>query len=334
MRLKKHYYLAISGILVVLFGTLGYVLLEKASFIDSLYMTIITITSVGYREVIPLSNEGKIFTIFLIIIGLGTILYIISYFAEETLEVRIRKIFGKRRIEKVITKMKNHTILAGFGRTGRLVAEELKKRKKKFLVIEKDPNNFSIAENMGYTVIHGDASDEEILKSAGIERAKFFISVLPTDADNIYACLTAKELNPDIFVITRAFEPHSEKKLLKAGANKVISLHKLGALKIANAVSKPNVLDFFEIISEKSVLPLSVEEVKIKENSRLSGVSLMNSGLREKYGIMVIAIKRKNEVIFNPPPDIKLIPGDILIVLGDKEKIKEFEGEKGIEQKI
>ncbi len=334
MKDRKKIYLIFSAMFIVSLGTFGYMIIEDANFLDSLYMTIITITSVGYREVFTLSEKGKIFTIILIISGLGTILYTITYLAEETLEVRIRKIFGKRRIRKVIMKLKDHTIIAGFGRTGKLVSEELHRRGEKFVIIEKDDNNFSLAESYGYTVLNGDASDEELLKRAGIEKAKAFISVLPSDADNIYASLSARELNPNIFIITRAFDPNSEKKLMKAGANKVVSLHKLGALKIANVVSKPNVLDFFEIISGSSVLPLSVEEVRIKENSRLINLKIKESNLKEKYGLMIIAIKRGENIVFNPSPDATIQKDDILIVMGDRDKIKEFEGEKGVEQEI
>ncbi len=335
MKDKKFILFVSLGFSIVFIGTIGYMLIEGWSFLNSLYMTIITITSVGFGEIEPLSISGKIFTIVLIIIGLSVILYIFGYLVEETIEGRIRKILGKRRFEKVMTKLYRHTIIAGFGRSGEILASELVKREKKFVIIESNSDRFSLSETMGYITLNGDATDEMVLKSAGIKRASYFVSLLPTDADNIYSCITARELNPNIYTITRAINPKSRKKLLKIGVNKVISLHHLGARKMANAIAKPNVIEFFDIITTTGVFPLSVEEIKIKQDSVYSGKKIKESGLREKFGIIIIGIITvgTEKMFYNPSPDYEIKSGDVLIVIGEREKLfkliksKEVEGD-------
>ena len=333
MKDKKFIIFIGLGIFIVLVGTIGYMVIEDWSFLNSLYMTIITITSVGFGEISPLSEAGKIFTIFLIVIGLGVILYIFGYLVEETIEGRIRKILGKRRFEKVMTKLNKHTIIAGFGRSGELLAAELLLRKKKFVVIESNVERFSLAETKGYLTLNGDATDEIVLKTAGIEKASYFVSLLPTDADNIYSCISAKELNPDIYTITRAIDPKSRKKLIKIGVNKVVSLHHLGARKMANAIAKPNVIEFFDIITTSGVFPLSVEEIKIKDNSSLEGKKIKDSGLREKYGIIIIGIITvgTEKMFYNPSPDYEIKAGDVLIVIGEREKLYKLIKSKDVE---
>jgi len=333
MKDKKFILFVSLGFSIVFVGTIGYMLIEGWSFLNSLYMTIITITSVGYGEIAPLSVSGKIFTIVLIVIGLSIILYIIGFLVEETIEGRIRKILGKRRFEKVMTKLNKHTIIAGFGRSGEILASELLKRKIKFVVIENNSDRFSLSETLGYITLNGDATDEIVLKSAGIQRASYFVSLLPTDADNIYSCISARELNPNIYTITRAINPKSRKKLLKIGVNKVVSLHHLGARKMANAIAKPNVIEFFDIITTTGVFPLSVEEIKINQDSVYSGKKIKDSGLREKFGIIIIGIITvgTEKMFYNPSPDYEIKAGDVLIVIGEREKLFKLIKSKDVE---
>jgi voltage-gated potassium channel len=315
---------------IISFGTAGYMLIERWSFLDSLYMTIITLSTVGFKEVGELSTGGRLFTIILIIGGVGTVLYALSAGARFLLEGELQAAFGRRRLEKKVRELKNHYIICGFGRMGKIIGKELKNKGVQFIAIEKNPISYEKEEVL---ILEGDASQDDILKESGIERAKGLITVLPTDAENLYVVLSAKGLNPDLYIVARAGEEGSEKKLLRAGADRVISPYYIGGLRIAHTVLKPAVVDFIEFATKAGNIDLQMEEIPIPEGSGLIGLTLDQCGMGKELGLIVVAIKRATgEMRFNPTFRTIIKLGDTLIVLGEVSKLKILE-ERVIAQK-
>jgi voltage-gated potassium channel len=308
---------------IISFGTAGYMLIERWSFLDSLYMTIITLSTVGFKEVGELSTGGRLFTIILIIGGVGTVLYALSAGARFLLEGELQAAFGRRRLEKKVRELKNHYIICGFGRMGKIIGKELKNKGVQFIAIEKNPVSYEKEEVL---ILEGDASQDDILKESGIERAKGLITVLPTDAENLYVVLSAKGLNPDLYIVARAGEEGSEKKLLRAGADRVISPYYIGGLRIAHTVLKPAVVDFIEFATKAGNIDLQMEEIPIPEGSGLIGLTLDQCGMGKELGLIVVAIKRATgEMRFNPTFRTTIKLGDTLIVLGEVSKLKILE---------
>ncbi|MFH0932758.1 MAG: potassium channel protein [Nitrospirota bacterium] len=323
-KLKRRLILALALIgFVVSFGTIGYIVIEGWSFLDSLYMTVTTLTTVGYKEVKELSSVGRWFTIILIIGGVGTMLYALSTGAKFIIEGEIQELVGRRRLEKKIKELKDHYIICGYGRMGRIIARELKSERVKFIVIEKNP---IVHEKEEAFVIIGDATEDELLKEVGIERAKGLMSVLPTDAENLYVVLSAKGLNPNLFIVARAGEEGSEQKLIRAGADRVISPYHIGGLRIAHTVLKPAVVDFIELATKSGNIDLQMEEIPIPESSGITGLSLDQCGIGRELGVIIVAIKKPTgEMKFNPTFRTLIEPGDTLIALGEVSKLKELE---------
>ncbi|MCP4151555.1 MAG: potassium channel protein [bacterium] len=318
--IKKTLLLFMILIALITIDVTGYILIEYASFSDALYMTIISITTVGYREVFELSDNGKLFTIWVIISGLGTVFYIAGAIVERAFEHNIRLILGRRKM-KTLLKLKDHVIIAGFGIMALNVCRDLTKLKCKFVIIENDQERYSFAEEKGYSVIMGDATDEELIKKAGINKAKAFISLLATDADNIFTVMTAREVNPSIYIITRAKDIANKNRLHKIGASRVVTPYELGSRKIVNSVLKPNVVDFIDVMAYSPKISLSIEELTVEEDSFFANKELKDSGFRENYNIIVIAIKRQDDMFFNPSSTLKILVGDILILVGEKDKL-------------
>lgn len=311
--------------LIIAFGTLGYIIIEGWNFIDSLYMTIITLTTVGYREVHPLSLEGIIFTIILMISGVGTVFYALGTGAKLILEGELQDLFGRRRLEKKIKDLKNHYIICGYGRMGKIICKELKEKNIKFVVIEKNVKNIP-PEKEDILIFEGDATNDEILKDVGIEKAKGLISVLPTDAENLYVVLSARGLNPDLLIVARAGEEGSEQKLLRAGADRVVSPYHIGGLRIAHTVLKPAVVDFIEFATKSGNIDLQMEEIKVAEKSRLAGLTLDECGIGRDLGIIIVAIKKPaGDMKFNPTFRTTIKAGDTLIALGEASKLRMLE---------
>lgn len=310
---------AILGALIFIDVT-GYILIENASFFDALYMTIISITTVGYNEVFPLTAHGRIFTVWVIVSGLGTFFYIVGAIAEHTFEGNIRRILGRRKM-KILLNMKDHVVVAGFGGMGERVCRELQEKKIKFVAVENNVERFALAEELDYKVILGDATSEETLRKAGVDKARTFISLLSSDADNVFTVMAVREINPLISIISRALDTANEKRLYKVGANRVITPYELSSRRIVNSVVRPNVVEFIDLMTYSGNISLAFEEITVKENSPFAGKKIKDSGLRENYNIIVIAVKRHGEMFFNPPPSQEILPEDILILVGEKEKL-------------
>ena len=319
--------LILSGLLIFLMvalGTAGFMIIERWNFLDALYMTIITLTTVGYGEVHNLSSEGRIFNIFLIIGGVGTVFYALGTGAKLLLEGELQEMFGRKRLEKKIKGLHDHYIICGHGRMGRIICRELHAKKEKFIIIEKTPCKMHEKEDL--LIIEGDATQDEVLIEAGIEKAKGLISVLPTDAENLFVVLSARGLNPQLLIVARAGEEGSGRKLLRAGADRVTSPYHIGGLHIAHTILKPAVVDFIEFATKSGNIDLQMEEVTISESSRLAGVTLDEGGIGRDLGIIIVAIRKSSgEMKFNPTSHDILETGDTLIALGEIPKLKVLE---------
>lgn len=309
--------------LILLFGTLGYYLIEGWNLLDSLYMSIITLTTVGFGETHALSYQGKIFTIFLLLIGVGFILYMFTVLSEVIVSGRIESFLGKRKMEKQIADLHGHYILAGFGRIGTIISQILGSNFS-LVILEKDRNMKHELEETGQPYILGDASHSQALKRAGVERARALITALPTDADNVYITLTAKELNPDIMIIARADHPDAQRRLKRAGADHVVSPYEIGARRMALILAKPTVIDFLsESVRTGSIdRLLELEEIMVEKASPLAHQNLIEANLSERCNIILLSIKKKNgEQIFNPRYMEEIGPGDTLLVLGESDAL-------------
>ena len=305
-------------------GTIGYVVIEGWRWLDAVYMTVTTITTVGYREIHPLSKGGMIFTIFLIVGGVGTMLYALSAGAKVILEGELKESFWRRTLEKKIKELSGHYIICGYGRMGKIIARELKGEGVRFLVIEKNPAPGEEREDI--LVLTGDATRDTILRSAGIEKARGLISVLPSDAENLFTVLSARGLNPDLLIVARAVEEDAEQKLLRAGATKVISPYHIGGLRMAHTVLKPTVVDFIEFATKSGNIELQMEEIPIHEGSQLIGLTLEACGMGRDLGVIIVAIKQAmGDTRFNPTYRSTVRAGDTLIALGEKSKLTVIE---------
>ncbi|MFH1034761.1 MAG: potassium channel protein [Pseudomonadota bacterium] len=314
------------ALLVVGGGTAGYMLIEGWSLHDALFMTITTVTTVGYSEVHPLSYAGRNFSMVLIVGGVGTVLYILTMLTQVVVEGKLREVMGRRSLERKIRSLRGHYIICGFGRIGALVADMLREQGVELVVIE---NSEQVTRRLGQEGIHyvlGSATEDESLIAAGIERAKGLVATVNSDADNVYIVLTAKGIRPDLLIIARATEPGSERKLKRAGADKVVSPYFIGARRIAQTVLRPSVADFVDLTFHSTDLALRMEEVLVGMGSSLVGVSLRDSGIRQKLDLIVLAVKKPDDrMIFNPPAETIIEQDDTLIALGSQASMQKLE---------
>jgi voltage-gated potassium channel len=310
---------------LLVIGSLGFVWLEGWNFFDALYMTVTTLSTVGYGEIHPLNRIGRLYNMVLILSGMGVMLYIVGSLARVVIEGEIRSALGKRKLIKHIKRLKNHYIICGFGRIGEIIAQQLKERGFSLVIIDKESDLATRLEELGYYFIPGDATRDEVLLEAGIERAKGLVAVVSSDADNVYIVLTARSLNPQIFIVARSEEPGSEQKLLRAGANKVESPYRMGGQKMAHTILHPTVVTFMELAMKEGV-DWSMEEIAVGQTSALLGVPLKDSGIRQKLDLILVAIKRANgEMLFNPSHDTAILAGDTLIALGLRKNLDSLE---------
>jgi len=306
----------------ITFGTFGYHIIEEMPFFDSFYMTMITISTVGFSEVKQLSIAGRIVTIFIITSGVTISAYTIGTLLRMFIEGELRKTFGRRKMEKMIKALKNHYIICGYGRIGSLICKELKERNIPFVVIENDLTSIEDLEKEHYLYLPMDATTEEALLAAGITHAKGLVTAVMSDADNVYIILTARGLNSDIFILSRASNENAEEKLKRAGATRVVLPYQIGGRRMAHVLVRPTVVDFLDVAMMDSELGLSMEEAHVKENSSLVGKNLIESNLRKDYGVIIVAIKKvTGEMIFNPTPVQKLDAGDDIVVLGKRDDL-------------
>ncbi|OGP54858.1 MAG: potassium transporter TrkA [Deltaproteobacteria bacterium RBG_13_52_11b] len=305
-------------------GTLGYMVVEGWRLLDAIYMTVTTITTVGFREIHPLSKGGIVFTIFLIVGGVGTMLYALSAGARVILEGELKEIYRRKKLEKKIRELSDHYIVCGYGRMGRIIVRELREERVRCVVIEKTPS--PTEENEDILMLVGDSTRDTVLKAAGIEKARGLISVLPSDAENLFVVLSARGLNPDLLIVARAVEEDAEQKLLRAGASKVISPFHIGGLRMAHTVLKPTVVDFIEFTTRSGNIELQMQEITVQQGSELIGLTLEACGMGRDLGVIIVAIKQSmGDTKFNPTYRSMLKAGDTLIALGEKSKLSVIE---------
>lgn len=297
-------------------GTVGYMIIEDQGVVSSLYMTAITVTTVGFREAFPLSPRGQVFTILLAFAGVGVILLIASEFGRLVLRADLRNLIGIGRDQKMLEKLKNHIVVCGYGRMGRAVAEVLQERKVPFAMVETDEGSCRLLAEEHIPFVHGDATEEKVLLEAHVETAKTFLACLADDAHNVFSILLARQLNPDITIIARAVEEGSEERLRLAGANQVINPYRLGGMRLAFTAVKPTVMDFIEASLSGTSVELELAEIVVHHQSELAGKTLAGAGVRQRYGIIVVALKRGDTSTFNPGPDERIEAGDTLVALG------------------
>lgn len=317
-------------IFVIASGTVGYIVIEKWSLFEALYMTIITLTTVGYEEVHTLSKAGRVFTTILILSGVGAMFYVLGVGARLIFEGEIREILGRKKLSKKIESIKNHYIICGYGRMGKIICREMKQNGAQFVVIEKSPEIVSVMDR-NILVLQGDSIHDSVLMEAGVERAQGLISVLSSDADNLYVVLSARGMNPKLKIVARASEEGAEQKLLRAGADNVISPYYIGGLRIAHTILKPAVVDFIEFATRSRNLELQIEEIRLKEGSHIIDHSLDECGIRKDLGIIIVAIKRSSgDMEFNPTSKSIIKKGDILIAMGESKQLKALEEKVGV----
>lgn len=312
-------------IALVFIGSLGFHLIEGWSAVDSIYMAIITLSTVGFGEPEPMSPAGRVFVIFYILMGITVGTYLIRTFSRMIIEGEIQKALGRRRTMSKIKKLSGHYIICGLGRIGRLIADEFEKRPMSFVAIERDEETVRKLPP-DFPVILGDATEDQTLREAGIERAKGLITVLQTDAENLFITLSAREMNPKLFIIARYEEERSRLKLQRAGADKVISPYIIGGTRMAMAALRPAVIDFIELATQSESLGLQMEEILVPMLSNLAGKSLVDSKIRSDLDIIIVAVKRRSgHMEFNPSAKTIIEEGDRLVAIGDRSQLNILE---------
>lgn len=307
---------------VILIGTFGYSVIEGWGLLDSLYMTVITVWTVGFTEVRALSDTGRVFTILLILVGVGSLAFAGGRAVEFMVEGQLRGILEERRMKRDISRMKGHHVIAGLGRVGSVVARTLADKGVEFVVIDRDEEALERARQDGWLVIEGDATEEEVLHEAGITQARSLVCAMDTDADNTFVTLTAKTVNPDISVAARTSAESSEGKLRRAGADHVITPSVIGGRRLATMVLNPVVSDYLDLVTHGGGLEFRLEELEVHEGCPLAGLTVGESRIRHKTGAYVLALAHGGSITSSVSPDTRLDSGDRLIALGTPEQLE------------
>jgi len=322
---KRFIFSSVAIIATVFLGTVGYRALEGWSWFDSLYMTVITLATIGYGETHPLTPAGRAFTIILIVVGVTVLGFLVSILTQAVVETEIASVLGRRRLFKDISQLKDHYILCGAGRVGARIVDELKRKHVDHVVIERDEGVAEKLLTRGHLVLIGDATDETVLEGARIRSAKALITAASSDAENVYIVLTARGMNPDLYIVARANDLAAERQLLRAGANKVVSPVLIGSHRMAQAALSPAVADFIELTTMTESLDLYFEQVRIAEGSSLDGRRLKDSRIRSEHNAMIVAITpHEGEMIFNPDGEQALHAGDLLIAIGTRAGLQKL----------
>jgi len=324
--LRRFLQIIFALIIVIAIGVVGYRLIEGWSLLDCLFMTVTTISTVGYREIHPLSTGGMVFTIMLIIGGVGVLFYAVTTVVQYIIEGNLANILGRRRMEEKISRLKGHIIICGYGRVGREVARVFQEEKSPFVVIDYDKEAIAKAAEDGYLHLVGNATNDDILKEAGILQARGLVAATGSDADNVFIALSARELRPDIFITARAGAPESEAKLKRAGADRTIYPHVLGGRRLAMLVLRPLVVDFVDTALESRGKELVLENIGVGPGSPVVGKTC-KEGQRCGNGAIILAVRKKDGTLFTSLSDEMLLElGDQLIVIGKREQLRDLEG--------
>jgi voltage-gated potassium channel len=304
---------------VMALGTGGYIVLYDFSVIDALYQTVTTITTVGFREVVPFDDGMKLFSIALALSGVGTALYTFTVVLETLVEGRLTDLFGRRRMQRRIDEMKDHVIVCGWGRVGRTIANYVAGAGYDVVVIDRDPERVA---RVPYAVIEGDATDDAALRLAGIERARTLVAAANTDPDNLYITLSGRSMRPDLFVVARARIESAEPKLLQAGADRVVNPQHIGGARMAAFALQPHVAEFLDFVMHDGSLEFRLEEVLVPKSSPLAGASLRDAHIRDRTGALVLALRNVDGGFdANPQPETVMQPGQVLIAIGTSAQL-------------
>jgi voltage-gated potassium channel len=311
---------------VIAVGTLGFMATDGRSLWDAFYMTVLALTTV--EAPVNLSRTGQVFTVGLLLVGVGAALYTFTLLATMVVEGGLPKRLQRRRHERMLETIKAHFIICGYGRIGSIVARQFNRQGVPYVVIERDPERLQLAIDDGALGVEADASREDVLKRVGIDRARGLIAAVGSDAENVYAVLSARVLRPDLFIVGRAGTDDATIKLKRAGADRVISPYQIGAIQIAQTALRPAVVDFVEFATNSDNLDLAMEQITIAGSSSLAAQSILDANLRQRYGVIVVGIQRQDRSMeFNPAPDTAIRAGDRLVVLGRPESLRRLEAE-------
>ena len=326
MNSTKHLAISIALSLIIIFtGTAGYMIIEGWRFLDAFYMTIITISTVGYREINQVGDLGRIFTVIVVFTGVGFSLYIAGAVVQFMVEGRMRIILGRRMLDQKINRLKNHYIVCGYGRIGRVICRNLRRKPLDVVAIDKSPDLIPVMDGDGILYVAGDAADEANLVKAGIKRAKGLIAALATDTDNVFLVLTARQLAPELIIMARASQEAVKSKLQAAGADSVESPYEMGAVSMAQHIIRPTVTNFLNLAFAHKRKDIQMEEIPVSESSKLVNVQLKDSGIRQNYNLIIIAIKKPDgDMLFNPSFEAAISPEDTVIAVGEEENLQKL----------
>ncbi|HTZ82575.1 MAG TPA: potassium channel protein [Candidatus Acidoferrales bacterium] len=317
--------IAVLLVLVMAIGTAGYHYIEGWPWFDGFYMVVTTLTTIGYQEVHPLSHAGRVFNIFVILAGVSLLLLGVGALSQALLEFELQSFFGRRRMEREIGRLDDHYIICGMGRVGRSVARELARKPVPFVIVENAELKRQRFASENWLVLGGDATQEQTLREAQIDRARGLIAATTTDATNLYIVLTARGLNPRLKIIARASEDSAEKHLLTAGADSVVSPYLFAGQRIAQSLLRPHVVSFLDTATTHLGMDLEIGEIHITSASSFAGKTLESSRIRQERGVIVLAIKRRESMRFNPAPDERIEADDCLIAMGEPAQLRRLE---------
>jgi voltage-gated potassium channel len=330
--LKRLIFIALLLIVALFIGTMGFVLIEGWPLFDSFYMTLMTLTTVGYGEIHPLSKQGRMFASFLMLVGVTTVFVSIAIVGETLLRLEMADYFGRKRRDRMLRDIKGHYIVCGAGRVGRSVIQELLRSEETIVLIDNSVERARWATDKGVITLVGDATKDEVLKQARVETAKGLVAAISSDAENVYVALSAKVFNPQLVIAARASDEQAEEKLRRAGATTVFTPYTFIGHRLAQSMLRPHVTMFLDVASafRQSDLNLEIEQLQIGASSPLVSNTLEQLRLSGKYGVIVLAVQRKSGGMrFNPAADMKIEIGDVLIAMGERRKLKELEREMG-----
>ena len=323
--LRNLRHIGLALLLVVAAGTAGYHFIEGWPWFDGFYMVVTTLTTIGYQEVHPLSHGGRVFNVFVILAGVSLLLLGIGALSQALLEFELQSFFGRRRMEREIGRLDSHYIICGMGRVGRSVARELARKPAPFVIIENSDAKMQRYNSENWLVVAGDATHEQTLRQAQIDRARGLIAATTTDATNLYIVLTARGLNPRLTIIARASEDDAEKHLLTAGADSVVSPYSFAGQRIAQSLLRPHVVSFLDTATTHLGMDLEIGEIQVPGNSVLAGKTIESSRIRQDRGVIILAIKRREGMRFNPAPDESIQADDCLIAMGEPSQLRQLE---------
>jgi voltage-gated potassium channel len=326
-RFRKRFILIAGALLVTLAGgTLGFIFIEHYPPFDAFYMTLITISTVGYAEVHPLSHAGRVFNSFLIFFGVIIMLLAVGGMTQAIIELELNQYFGKRRTKKMIESLHDHYVVCGFGRVGRGAAAELQRGGVPFLVVDRDDERVEWAMKLGMLAVLADATDDQTLCDAGVLRAKGLIATLQSDADNLFVILSAKALKPSLLVSARISSEQSEKKMRLAGADYVFAPYDMTGNRMAQVMLKPHVSQFIDFTTKGIGLNVGIEQVRVPGTSEFASKTLQQMQIRRELGVIVLAIRKSDgRMLFNPPADAEIEGGDYLIAMGETANLHRLE---------